>query len=96
MEMNDLSLVIRELAGFVPHLMAAVSILILGWLGAWIVRALAERGLNALKTDERLSAWGVNRLVGGQDTSKRPSLSRAAAERSPARNNESAQAAQLL
>jgi hypothetical protein len=78
MEMNDLSLVIRELAAFVPHLMGAVSILILGWLGAWIVRALVERGLNALRTDERLDAWGVNRLV-GDDPKRRMSLSHAVA-----------------
>jgi hypothetical protein len=77
--MNDLSLVIRELAGFVPHLMAAVSILILGWLGAWIVRALVERGLNALKTDERLAAWGVERLVGGDASRRGMSLSHAVA-----------------
>lgn len=79
MDMNDLGLLVRELAGFVPHLMAAVSILILGWLGAWIVRALVERGLNALKTDERMGQWGINRLVGGPEMQKRPSLSHAVA-----------------
>jgi hypothetical protein len=40
-----------------------VAILILGWLGAWIVRALIERTLRAAHTDERLTRWGLNRLL---------------------------------
>jgi hypothetical protein len=64
MEMNELTLIGRELAGFLPHLMAALSLLILGWLGAWIVRALVERGLRALRVDDRLGGWGFARFVG--------------------------------
>lgn len=69
MEMSDFSLVWRELAGFLPHLMAAVAILILGWLGAWIVRALVERGLRAVRLDERLGHISLDELMG---TTRRP------------------------
>ena len=62
MENSDFSTVFREIGGFVPHLLSAVSILILGWLGAWIVRALLERGLRGVHLDERLTRWGLNRL----------------------------------
>lgn len=63
MDANEYSLILREVGGFIPHLLAAVAILILGWLGAWIVRALIERALRAAHTDERLTRWGLNRLV---------------------------------
>lgn len=52
----------QEISGFVPHLLSAVSLLILGWLGAWIVRAFLERGLRAARLDERLSRLGLSRL----------------------------------
>lgn len=62
MEPGDFSLMFREISGFVPHLLSAVSLLILGWLGAWIVRAFLERGLRALRLDSRLADWGLGRL----------------------------------
>lgn len=62
MENSDFSTVFREIGGFVPHLLSAVSILILGWLGAWIVRALLERGLRGVRLDERLTRGGLSRL----------------------------------
>lgn len=62
MDSTDFAFIWRDITGFIPHLLAAVAILILGWLGAWIIRAFVERSLRRAHADDRLGRWGLNRL----------------------------------
>jgi hypothetical protein len=52
---------IQDLSGYLPRIIAAVVVLVLGWLVAWLISALVLRCLRRLKLDDH-----VKRGTGGQ------------------------------
>jgi Mechanosensitive ion channel, conserved TM helix len=59
------------LTGYMPTLLAALAILVLGWLFALIVAALVRAGLRRTTLDERLAGWVV-----GEDAAKHLEIER--------------------
>jgi hypothetical protein len=47
----------RTVGGFLPNLVAALAILILGWLGALLIAAIVRGVLNRTTLDNRLANW---------------------------------------
>lgn len=55
-----------NLMGQVTHLVLALAVLVVGWLGALIVGSLVRRGLKRTTIDNRIAGW----VVGGEDGEK--------------------------
>lgn len=45
------------LGGYVPTLLAAVGVLVIGWLVAWIVSGLVRKALERTSLDNQIAAW---------------------------------------
>jgi len=45
---------VQDLGGYLPRIIAAVIVLVLGWLLAWLISNLVLRGLRRIKLDDRM------------------------------------------
>src|ERR1700747_3494256 len=52
----------KVLSTYVPSLLAAIAILVIGWLVAWIIAAAVRGGLRRTQLDNRLARW----IAGGE------------------------------
>ena len=52
--MEVLQETIQELRAFLPRIVAAVAVLILGWLAAWLISGVVSRCLRRFKLDDRM------------------------------------------
>ncbi|MFA5354149.1 MAG: hypothetical protein WC291_07960 [Thermodesulfovibrionales bacterium] len=48
---------------FLPNLFSAISILIIGILGGWLVKAILTRVLRLFRLDEITEKWGMGRIM---------------------------------
>jgi hypothetical protein len=62
---------IQDLSGYLPRIIAAVVVLVLGWLVAWLISALVLRCLRRLRLDDH-----VKRGTGGGSTKRDAGLPR--------------------
>src|SRR5262245_8145308 len=55
----------KVVTAYVPNLLGALAILIVGWLVAWIISAIFNAGLRRTQLDNRLARW-----IAGDETEK--------------------------
>jgi anti-sigma factor RsiW len=51
--------IIRLVGAYIPNLVGALAILIIGWLGALVVSAIVRAALRRTTLDDRLAHWIV-------------------------------------
>jgi len=54
---NILDHVVQSVGAYIPNLLGALAILIIGWLAALVVTALVRGGLRRTNLDNRLARW---------------------------------------
>lgn len=64
---NELTVAFND---FLPSLIAAIAILVVGWLLALVVRKVVENGLHRTDLDNRLASWALS------ETTERPKTER--------------------
>ncbi len=65
--------VVERLAGFAPSLLAALTLVLAGWIVAVVVRRLATRILRAADVDGRATRWGITASLGRTGIRRPPS-----------------------
>lgn len=49
--------ILRTVVAYLPNLLIALAILVVGWLAALLITALVRRGLRQTQLDDRVAAW---------------------------------------
>ena len=52
-----LDVIVENIGGFVPVLLAALVVLLVGWIAALLISRLVRRGVRKLGLNERLGRW---------------------------------------